>query len=66
MKPEAPAPKPPGHRIWILVTIWILMVGAIVAFRAQPEMEANFKSWATAAIVLLGLALTVLWFLFLR
>ena len=65
MKPEAPAPKPPGHRIWILVTIWILMVGAIVAFRAQPEMEANFKSWATAAIVLLGLALTVLWFLFL-
>ena len=65
MKPEAREPKPPGHRLWIPVAIWTLAIGGVVAFRAQPEVEANFKSWATAAIILLGVALTVLWFLFL-
>jgi outer membrane protein assembly factor BamB len=58
-------PTKRGHRLWILITIVSLVLIGIIVARSLPELERNFKNWITAAIILLGLILTSLWFLFL-
>lgn len=60
-----PKDQPKGHRVWMPITIWVLAFFAIAFARLQPELERNLKSWATAAVIFLGLALTAVWFLFL-
>ncbi len=63
MKSDDAAPK--NHRVWFLIFTAILAVGGLVYVYAQPELERNIKSWLTAAIILVALLLTVLWYILL-
>ncbi len=71
MSSERPSPshdaatKPRGHRLWLLAAVWVLVAGLVYFVKTRPEMERNFQGWATAASVLLGILLSLLWFLFL-
>lgn len=55
--------SPRGHRFGFLIAIALLAVGAFVALQTRAEMDANFKGWATSAVVLLSLILTLFWFM---
>ena len=52
---------PRGHRVWILIVILLLATGGILLLQLQPDLERNFKSWLTAAIVALAAILSLLW-----
>ena len=54
-----------GHRLWLPAGIAVLAALGITIIRLQPEMERNFKGWATLAVVLLAVLLGLIWFLFL-
>ncbi len=62
---KEPASRPTGHRLWFLIGVGILVVGSLALVHLQPELEANLKAWATSAIVMVGLALTLIWFVLL-
>lgn len=55
----------PGHRIGIPVTVWVLVVLGNLGLNQASELERNFQGALLAGTVLLGLLLTLLWFLFL-
>ncbi len=57
------AVSPRGHRFGFLVGVAVLAAGAIIALRLRTEMETNLKGWATSAVVLFSLILTLFWFL---
>jgi outer membrane protein assembly factor BamB len=61
---ESPRPAP-GHRLWVLPVIALLVAGAIAIVQYQPELERNIKGWLTLALIALGLVLVLLWFTFL-
>jgi outer membrane protein assembly factor BamB len=60
--PSAP-PRPGGHRIRFLLVTWILLGAVFVGAGFIPEFERNFLAWLRTLVVLLGLVLTVVWFL---
>jgi outer membrane protein assembly factor BamB len=60
---ESPQPAP-GHRLWILPVIALLVAAAIAVVQFQPELERNIKGWLTLALIALGLLLVLLWFTF--
>lgn len=56
-------PSPPGRRTRFLWVVWSLVLLAVVGLGLVPELERNFLAWLRAVLVLVGLALTVVWFL---
>lgn len=59
-------PQRRGHRLWIPATIFGLVVIGLAALQVfLPDLDSNLKLWAASAGVLLGLALCLVWFLFL-
>ncbi len=58
-------PSPPGHRLWIPVTIAILALIGIAFVYWQPELERNFKAWIIASIPTLAFILVFLWLILL-
>lgn len=54
-----------GHRVGFPITVTLIGILALGALYFQPEVERNFKAWATAAVVLVAMVLNLIWFVFL-
>ena len=63
--PASPIPSPNGHRLWFPIGIGILSIFLLALVHLQPDLERNLKAWATGAILILSVSLTLIWFLFL-
>ena len=63
--PEGVLSAKRGRRLWFPFGVAVLAAIGITSIRLQPEMERNFKGWATLAIMLLAVLLGLIWFLFL-
>ncbi len=63
MNPNSELSTARRHRLWMLYGILGLCVILSGAIQAQPELERNFKGWMISMVFLLGLALSLIWFL---
>ena len=53
-------PAARGHRLWFPAIVAALAAVSITIIRLQPELERNFKSWLTSAVVILAQARSML------
>ena len=54
-----------GHRLAIPITVWLLVLVAILGLHLMSDLERNFLSWMQSGLILLGLVFTAVWFVFL-
>ncbi|MBL9128667.1 MAG: hypothetical protein JNL97_13515, partial [Verrucomicrobiales bacterium] len=57
--------RAPGHRPGWLIGIVVVIALGMLLVRSQEDLDANIRAWFVSLLVVLGLLLTLLWFLFL-